>query len=119
MYFARIANAIMGREGFVVSSDGFEVKPNDVEIAQAIWALLGWIIFVFIFVIATSYGAARLSYCYNISIGNPSDLAFLYSVICFFFSGIYYPFYAIFLNPLCVKKTNVSLIGGGRFKGWF
>jgi len=118
MYFARIANAIMGTEGFVVSSDGLQVKPNPAQLVEAFFSFFIWIVLIFIFYFATSYGAARLSYCYNISIGNTSDIAFVYSILCFFFSGIYYPFYALFLNPLCVKKP-ASFIGGGRLKGWF
>ena len=53
-----------------------------------------------------SYGAARLSYCYNQSIGTSIELTYLYAIVCFFFSFVYYPFYAIMLNPLCNRRVN-------------
>ena len=76
--------------------------------------LVLWAIVVLIFSLATMYGAARLSYCYNIFIGNSETAALLYSILCFFFSGIYYPFYALSLSPVCglgkgrVNRINVS-----------
>ena len=48
------------------------------------------------------YGAAKLSWCLNHSYG--------WSILCFFFPGLYYPFYAFFLNPLCM----VQQVGGRR-----
>lgn len=48
------------------------------------------------------YGAAKLSWCLNHSYG--------WSILCFFFPGLYYPFYSFFLNPLC----NVPMVGGRR-----
>jgi hypothetical protein len=56
------------------------------------------------------YGAAKLSYNYNISIGN-GGYAMIWAIICYFFSGIYYPYYALFLSPL-----NTPLLMGGRKK---
>lgn len=45
------------------------------------------------------YGAAKLSYNYNIYTNN-SGYAFLWAILCYFFAFLYYPYYAIFLNPL-------------------
>jgi hypothetical protein len=61
-----------------------------------------------------SYGAARLSYCYNIYIGNSSGAAFGWSILSFFFSGFYYPIYGLFLNPLCSKTSSTLTVGGRR-----
>ena len=53
------------------------------------------------------YGAAKLSYSYNMSIGNGGS-AFMWAFICYFFAAIYYPYYAIMLNPAA------SVMSGGR-----
>jgi hypothetical protein len=60
-----------------------------------------------------SYGAAKLSYAYNTSVGSSST--FLWSILAFFFSGFYYPYYAFFVNPVGAPSTSiVSPIVGGR-----
>jgi len=46
-------------------------------------------------------GAARLSYCYQMNTNPTATLFYLYVVLAFVFSPVYYPFYGIFLNPLC------------------
>jgi hypothetical protein len=63
-----------------------------------------------------SYGAAKLSYAYNTSVGSSS--AFLWSILAFFFSGFYYPYYAFFVNPVGAPPTSLSspLVGGRRRK---
>lgn len=58
----------------------------------------GFLIF-FLFGIVYCYGAAKLSYNYNMSIGNGGS-AFFWAFICYFFAAIYYPYYAIMLNPV-------------------
>jgi len=59
----------------------------------------------------TSYGAARLSYNYNIYTHN-QGAALAWSVLCFFFPALYYPFYAIFLDPLGSMVAQTIMIGG-------
>lgn len=66
----------------------------------------GFLIF-FLFGILYCYGAAKLSYSYNVSIGNGGS-AFFWAFICYFFAAIYYPYYAIMLNPVG------SVMSGGR-----
>ena len=63
-----------------------------------------------VFVIMFSYGAARLSYCYNKYTGATDGTAFFFAIICFLFSSFYYPYYAIFLSPIC----TLSKVAGGR-----
>jgi hypothetical protein len=67
---------------------------------------VGLLIF-FAFGILYCYGAAKLSYSYNMSIGNGGS-AFFWAVLCYFFAAIYYPYYAIMLNPVG------SVMSGGR-----
>jgi hypothetical protein len=62
-------------------------------------------IFVIIFGIISSYGAARLSYFYNMNTGN-SGYAVFWSVLAFLFSDLYYPMYSYFLNPQSAKGRN-------------
>jgi hypothetical protein len=60
-----------------------------------------------------SYGAAKLSYTYNMSINNGS-MVYFWSFLCFFFSSIYYPYYAFFLNPLLFNSVLGIRVGGSR-----
>jgi hypothetical protein len=57
-------------------------------------------IFIVIFLLLSSGGAASLSWNYNMFIGNSSGISFFYAILAFLFSGFYYPFYAFFLNPV-------------------
>ena len=63
-----------------------------------------------------SYGAAKLSYAYNTSVGSSST--FLWSILAFFFSGFYYPYYAFFVNPVGAPTASIisPLVGGKRRK---
>jgi hypothetical protein len=68
-------------------------------------ATVGLLFLVFGFIYC--YGAAKLSYNYNMSIGNGGS-AFMWAFLCYFFAAIYYPYYAIMLNPIG------SVMSGGR-----
>ena len=62
-----------------------------------------------IWIIIYAYGAARLSYFYNMNNGN-SGSALFYSVLAFLFADFYYPMYSYFLNPQSAKgRNNISL----------
>jgi hypothetical protein len=60
-----------------------------------------------------SYGAAKLSYTYNMSINNGS-MVYVWCLLCFFFSSIYYPYYALFLNPVLPVSVLGVTVGGRR-----
>jgi hypothetical protein len=98
-YLVNVANAVTGntkeKEKFTAENAGTGIMFS------AFFTL--FILFMI------SFGAARLSYCYNVYTGN-SGSALAWSVLAFFFSSIYYPFYALFLNPLC----SVAPLTGGR-----
>ena len=66
------------------------------------FGIIVFILFTLLPFFIFAYGSAKLSWCLNRSYG--------WSILCFFFPGVYYPFYAFFLNPLC----NVPMIGGKR-----
>jgi hypothetical protein len=73
---------------------------------------VGFLLFMIIFGLISAYGAARLSYFYNMNTGN-SSWALFYSVLAFLFSDFYYPMYSFFLNPLSAKsRNNIPLPGG-------
>jgi hypothetical protein len=71
---------------------------------------------VLFFSFVYSYGAAKLSYAYNTSVGSSS--AFLWSILAFMFSGFYYPYYAFFVNPVGAPSgsTPLPIVGGRRRK---
>ena len=95
------------------------VKKERFEGDQAPTSAMGGVAAVLMFLLALTfyfayaYGAAKLSWHYNIYVGNGSGSAFFYSLVCFFFSGLYYPFYALFLNPIGSMKRG-NLVGGRR-----
>lgn len=107
-YFLRILKALLGYEAFT----------NSGEMNTGAVAGIGFVIFLgLLFAIANAVGAAYQSYCYNIYIGNTSGVAVVYAILCSFFPHFYYPFYALFLNPLCLMKPkNKGFLGlsGGR-----
>lgn len=72
-------------------------------------------LFILLLLAIPAFGAARLSYCYNMFLGNSTTLAVIYSILCFFFPGIYYPVYALFLNPVCgMQRPVMNNMTGGR-----
>ena len=110
-----LGKRILGNEGFTETDKTVTVNTDKVK--EAAVGAIGMIAFVsfltFVFAIASCVGSARLSYCYNIAVGNPSDVAFLFAVLCFFFAPFYYPYYAFFLNPVCAIR-NRGIFGGRR-----
>jgi hypothetical protein len=58
----------------------------------------------FIFALVFSYGAAKLSYARNQSIG--------WAMLAFLLSGLYYPYYALFLSQ--TAPVVAPLIGARR-----
>ncbi len=111
MYLLNLWDALLGREKrrheYFVTSDGIPVASNT-SAAGAIAAFAVSSLFITVISFLSAYGAAKLSYCYNVSIGN-ADSAFLWSLLAFFFCSLYYPYYGLFLNPLCAVK-----VGGRR-----
>ena len=73
---------------------------SDTQVTQTAY-MIGFIIGMLI----SAYGAARLSYFYNMSTGN-SGYAVFWSVLAFIFSDFYYPVYSFFLNPQSARGRN-------------
>ena len=102
-----VAAAITGRDGFQMSS-------------TQVTASMVFIGLVFLYMFMYAYGAASLSYNYNVYVGNTGGIVWVYTILSFMFSGLYYPFYAIFLSPALGRApnsgqaniTNVSQQGG-------
>ena len=61
-------------------------------------AMIICVMFVIVYSFLYSYGAARLSWNYNISVGNTTGDAFFNSLMAYIFSSFYYPFYALILK---------------------
>ncbi len=105
--------------------EGFEDTSKASPLSDIIgFTTIGIIIFVLflIFCILYSVGAGRLSYCYSRSAGWSVGGSFLWSVLSFLFSNFYYPYYAFFNAPPCVKpaapySTTMASFTGGRRRG--
>lgn len=68
--------------------------------------------FILLLMFIHGMASARLSYCYNISIGNTEGVAFLFAILCFLFPSLYFPYYSFILNPTCYARSG--FMGGGR-----
>ena len=113
-YVMNLANAVTGVEGFVDQS-------GEVALDKLPTLFIMTVILYFGILLISAYSAARLSYCYNIFTGSTSDVALLWSAVCFFFPGVYHVFYALALNPLCQIKgrskngvNNLGMMGGRK-----
>ena len=105
-------NTILHTFGYKKENFSVTEAFTSAKSAPGIIAVAGFgVLLFFLFGILYCYGAAKLSYDYNRSIGNGSS-ALLWAVICYFFAAIYYPYYAIMLNPLASAQSNMS--GGKR-----
>ena len=103
-----IGSVVGSGEGFYDSST--DDKSNGSFATLGAYFIFG-VLFIVIMIFANLYGAARLSWCYNTFYGVSSGEKFIWSFLCFIFSGFYYPFYAIFLDPVCGR---VAQRGGRR-----
>jgi hypothetical protein len=75
------------------------------------------VIIIFLSVFLYSFGAAKLSWCYNSSQGTGTALKLLYAILAYFFSAMYYPFYAFALDDNCqMPAPRANLVGGRRRK---
>ena len=62
--------------------------------------LISLVLLFLIFGLLFPYGAAKLSWNYNIYVGNTTGAATVNSIMAFIFASFYYPLYAILLNPI-------------------
>jgi len=118
-YGTNLQNAIQGKELFTDGSittpatGSLQVNPVPIGTINALFIV--YIIFMVLATVIYGYGAARLSYCYNITHGETSGTAIAWAVLCFLFSGWYYPFHGIFLSSCGSAVTNtMRKVGGGR-----
>jgi len=109
-YGTNLQNAIQGKETFTADATTPVTSGATMDAMFIVY-----IIFVVLVIVIYGYGAARLSYCYNITQGASSGTAIAWSILCFFFPGWYYPFNAIFLASCGSALTNArKIVGGGR-----
>jgi hypothetical protein len=96
-------------EGFQNGSGGGGIFGFFTRGAGLVYSL-----FILLLLIIPAIGAARLSYCYNMFVGNSTAVSFMWATLCFFFPAIYYPVYALFLNPVCGMPKPMNTMVGGR-----
>ena len=113
-YLTNIGHAVLNRKEYFDSGPASTPTNNTTDVAivakQSLAIVILVIIIYLIIVVLMMYGAARLSYCYNIYYGETPGTALLFAILSAIFSHLYYPFYGIFLNPLC----NLQKTGGRR-----
>jgi hypothetical protein len=60
-----------------------------------------------IVILIAAAGAARLSLCYNSYLGTTGRRTTLaYAALAFVFFPLYYPYYGLCLNPICLKRIG-------------
>jgi hypothetical protein len=102
-YGMNIVYAIRGEEHFIDASGAIGMPTG---------FGMFFILLTFIIAFLVCYGAARLSWCYNTFYGESTTIKVIFSILCFFFPQLYYPFYALFLDPICGRVKNQ--VGGKR-----
>ena len=98
-YLNNLFLAVQGKRTEAFQEEGGSGTGNAIlgGAGALVWVLIGLLPYILF-----AYGASKLSWCLNNSYG--------WSFLCFLFPGFYYPYYALFLNPLC----NTPMIGGKR-----
>jgi hypothetical protein len=105
-YLKNVFAAVSGKQGFTDKpTENSTDKPTEEDNHQFVSGII-FIGFYLLLMLISAIGAARLSYNYNISIGNTGGAALSFSILNFFFYGFYYPYYALFLDPLGNKRRN-------------
>jgi hypothetical protein len=110
-YFNNLGNALVGKNvsGFVdASGETISTPAANVPVGVLGAFAFVWLIGIALLVICNLYGAVRLSWCYNTYLGTSPGLKVVYAILCFFFPVFYYPFYGVFLDPLCGIKKNIN-----------
>jgi len=103
-YFNNLGNALIGS-----TTNGFaDATPEAIPVNVLGAFTFLWVIGVVFLIICNLYGAVSLSWCYNTYIGTSPALKVVYAVLCFFFPMFYYPYYGVFLDPLCGIKKNMN-----------
>jgi hypothetical protein len=103
-YFANIWLALQGRKN-CSKEELDEVKESFSNNGGSYGILV--IIPVLIIALSYSFGAAILSYHYNMYKGNSG--AVVWAILAYFFSGLYYPYYAFFVDPLSTMTPAISI----------
>jgi len=88
----------------IAGTSAKEEFSDTVKTAPILMVILG--LLLLIIGLLYPYGAAKLSWDYNIYVGNTTGAAVVNSVMAFFFANFYYPLYAIALNPLSRSGGN-------------
>jgi hypothetical protein len=116
-YLNNVKNAIVGKNGI----ENFEDSTNGAIQSGALpmGAFMFSVLFGIVVVVLYAYGAAKLSYCYSIQQGMPNGTAFMWSILAFFFCGWYYPFYGLYLNPICNSAAVRNKMQSGGYKKGF
>ena len=74
------------------------------------------VVFLIIILILQCVSSAKLSYSYNLSIGNSQMVALLYAILCFVFPYFYFPYYSFFLFSAAASgngsNRNTGMAGG-------
>ena len=119
-YGTNLQNAIQGKETFTDGSTTTATTTTDLQINPAITHSLDALFVVYTIVSITisviyCFGAARLSYCYNIVQGSSSGTAIFWAFLAFLFAPIYYPIYGLlFASCGSVAANSMRKVGGGR-----
>jgi hypothetical protein len=74
------------------------------------------VIFLIMIMILQAVSSAKLSYSYNLSIGNSHVVALLYAILCFVFPYFYFPYYAFFLFSASAGGSASNRMIGGSLR---
>jgi len=106
-YVMTVVHAIQAKEPFDNQNTAHTATAASV-VGVGIFTLVIVLLFGFLM----CFGAAKLSWCYNIFYGASTSTAFLWSALCFLNPTLYYSFYALFLDPVCGRRAKPNSKNG-------
>lgn len=88
-------------------TENFENKTDKNEILSVLYGIaislcLGIFVAIFIFAAASF----NMSWCYNKALGHSTLETTYWAFLSFFFFVLYFPYYGLILQPLCIKQKN-------------
>lgn len=117
-YATRIGNAVLGRNESFEDAQPVQATGLAYALFVGLFTILMFILLIIV-AILTMFAAPKLSWCYNSYLGATEATKWGYAILNFFFGGLYIPYYAFFLNPLCDAKRNSAVVAvGGRRRVW-
>jgi hypothetical protein len=88
-------------------TENFQNQSDKYQILSVLYAVV-FSVCVGLFVAFFTFSAAsfNMSWCYNKALGHSNLETTYWALLSFIFFAIYFPYYGLILQPLCIKPKN-------------